>query len=65
MTAPILITGAGQRIGLAFAKHCLDRGQPVIVTYRSYRPAVDALPAKPRWKTSPCLSPGFWHPGSK
>ncbi|WP_150911847.1 dihydromonapterin reductase [Marinobacter halotolerans] len=43
MTSPILITGAGQRIGLAFAKHCLDRGQPVIVTYRSYRPAVDAL----------------------
>lgn len=43
MTAPILITGAGQRIGLAFAQHCLDRGQPVIVTYRTYRPAVDAL----------------------
>lgn len=43
MTAPILITGAGQRIGLAFAKTCLDQGQPVIVTYRTYRPAVDAL----------------------
>ncbi|PHQ24968.1 dihydromonapterin reductase [Marinobacter guineae] len=43
MTAPILITGAGQRIGLAFAKACLEQGQPVIVTYRSYRPAVDAL----------------------
>jgi len=43
MTSPILITGAGQRNGLAFAKHCLDRDQPVIVTYRSYRPAVDAL----------------------
>ncbi|HET8850863.1 MAG TPA: dihydromonapterin reductase, partial [Marinobacter sp.] len=41
--APILITGAGQRIGLAFAQHCLERGQPVIVTYRTYRPAVDAL----------------------
>ena len=27
MTAPILITGAGQRIGLAFARACLDRGQ--------------------------------------
>lgn len=43
MTAPILITGAGQRIGLAFAHACLDRGQPVIATYRTYRPAVDAL----------------------
>ena len=43
MTAPILITGAGQRIGLAFAKACLDRGQPIIVTYRTYRPAIDAL----------------------
>jgi len=43
MTAPILITGAGQRIGLAFARACLDRGQPIIVTYRTYRPAIDAL----------------------
>ncbi|MGB1951835.1 MAG: dihydromonapterin reductase [Marinobacter sp.] len=43
MTAPILITGAGQRIGLAFARACLAQGQPVIVTYRTYRPAVDAL----------------------
>lgn len=43
MSAPILITGAGQRIGLAFAHHCLAQGQPVVVSYRSYRPAVDAL----------------------
>ena len=43
MSAPILITGAGQRIGLAFARACLERGQPVITTYRTYRPAVDAL----------------------
>ena len=43
MTSPILITGAGQRIGLAFAHHCLKQGQPVIATYRTYRPAVDAL----------------------
>lgn len=43
MTSPILITGAGQRIGLAFAKHCLANNQPVIATYRTYRPAVDAL----------------------
>lgn len=43
MPAPILITGAGQRIGLAFAQHCLANNQPVIVSYRSYRPGVDAL----------------------
>lgn len=43
MTAPILITGASQRIGLAFAMHCLERGTPVIATYRTHRPAVDTL----------------------
>lgn len=43
MTAPILITGAGQRIGFAFARACLERGQPVIATYRCSRPGVDAL----------------------
>ena len=43
MSSPILITGAGQRIGLAFARHCLERGTPVIATYRTRRPAVDQL----------------------
>lgn len=43
MTSPILITGAGQRIGLAFAHHCLEQGVPVIATYRTDRPAVDGL----------------------
>ena len=43
MTSPILITGAGQRIGLAFAHHCLEKGQAVIVTYRTERPAVVEL----------------------
>lgn len=43
MTAPILITGAGQRIGLAYAKACLSRNQPVIATYRSHRPGIDEL----------------------
>jgi len=45
MTSPILITGASQRIGLAFAMHCLERGTPVIATYRTHRPAVQALEA--------------------
>jgi len=43
MSAPILVTGGGQRIGLAFARHCLARNQSVIVSYRTRRPAVDAL----------------------
>ena len=43
MTSPILITGAGQIIGLAFASHCLEKDTPVIVTYRTRRPAVDTL----------------------
>ena len=43
MTSPILVTGAGQRIGLAFAMHSLEQGTPVIATYRTRRPAVDTL----------------------
>jgi dihydromonapterin reductase/dihydrofolate reductase len=43
MSSPILVTGASQRIGLAFTRHCLDHHQPVIATYRTHRPAVDAL----------------------
>ncbi|MBW1247229.1 dihydromonapterin reductase [Pseudomonas tolaasii] len=41
--APILITGAGQRVGLHCAERLLDEGQPVIFSYRSERPGVDAL----------------------
>ncbi|QLF92361.1 dihydromonapterin reductase [Pseudomonas sp. ABC1] len=41
--APILITGAGQRIGLYCAQRLLDEGQPVIVSYRQEREALDAL----------------------
>ena len=33
--APILITGATQRVGLYCAERLLDEGQPVIITYRS------------------------------
>ncbi|MFD2836162.1 dihydromonapterin reductase [Azotobacter vinelandii] len=36
--APILITGASQRIGLYCAERLLDEGQPVIATFRYERP---------------------------
>ncbi len=41
--APILITGAGQRVGLHCAQRLLDEGQPVIFSYRSERPGVQGL----------------------
>ena len=43
MTPPILITGAGQRIGLALAQHFIAQGQAVIITYRTRHEAVDLL----------------------
>jgi len=44
--APILITGASQRVGLHCAQRLLDEGQPVIFSYRSERPGVEALRAR-------------------
>lgn len=41
--APILITGASQRVGLHCARRLLEDGHPVIVTYRTERPGVDVL----------------------
>ena len=41
--APILITGASQRIGLYCAERLLDDGHALIVTYRSERDGIDAL----------------------
>lgn len=41
--APILITGAGQRLGLHCALRLLDDGQPVIFSYRSEREGVRHL----------------------
>ena len=41
--APILITGASQRIGLHCAKRLLQDGYPVIATYRQEKPGVDEL----------------------
>lgn len=40
---PVLITGGGRRIGLALAHHFLNLHQPVIVSYRSYYPAIEGL----------------------
>ena len=42
-SAPILITGAGQRIGLHCARQLLADGYPVIISYRSEKPGVQAL----------------------
>ncbi|MCE4053745.1 dihydromonapterin reductase [Pseudomonas sp. Au-Pse12] len=44
--APILITGASQRVGLHCALRLLEDGQPVIVTYRSLRPGLETLREK-------------------
>jgi dihydromonapterin reductase/dihydrofolate reductase len=40
---PILITGIGKRVGLHLARTFLDRGLPVIGTYRSEREGVKEL----------------------
>lgn len=42
-TAPILLTGASQRVGLHCAHHLLDDGHRLIVSYRTERPALDEL----------------------
>ncbi|ROL65109.1 dihydromonapterin reductase [Pseudomonas protegens] len=44
--APILITGASQRVGLHCALRLLEDGQPVIITYRSDRPGLQTLREK-------------------
>ncbi|GLR71864.1 dihydromonapterin reductase [Agaribacter marinus] len=46
MTAPILITGGAQRLGLAIAENFISKNQPVIITYRSKKPSLDALKEK-------------------
>ena len=42
-SAPILITGAGQRVGLHCAQRLLEDGYSIIFTYRSARPGVKTL----------------------
>lgn len=41
--APVLITGASQRVGLYCAERLLDDGHPLIVTYRSEREGLTRL----------------------
>lgn len=41
--APVLITGASQRIGLHCARRLLQDGQPVIATYRRERSGISEL----------------------
>ncbi|CAH9067136.1 Dihydromonapterin reductase [Pseudoalteromonas holothuriae] len=43
MTAPILITGAGQRIGLAIVQHFVANNQPVVMTFRTRHSVIDEL----------------------
>ncbi len=43
MPDPILITGVGKRLGLALAKHLLQRDIPVIGTYRRHYDSIDEL----------------------
>ncbi|MCU1762265.1 dihydromonapterin reductase [Pseudomonas sp. 14P_8.1_Bac3] len=42
-SAPILITGAGQRVGLHCAQRLLEDGHAVIFSYRTERPGVQTL----------------------
>jgi len=46
MTAPILITGGAQRLGLAIAHSLIDQNIPVIITYRTKKPAVADLTSR-------------------
>ena len=39
----ILLTGASQRLGLYHAERFLELGVPLMVTYRTWRPAVESL----------------------
>ncbi len=41
--APILVTGVGQRVGQHLARHFLQRGQPVVGTFRTERDSIEAL----------------------
>ncbi|TQV64521.1 MAG: dihydromonapterin reductase [Halothiobacillaceae bacterium] len=42
----VLLTGGGQRLGLYHAERFLDQGTPLIVSYRTERPAIERLRAR-------------------
>ena len=46
ISPPVLITGVGQRVGLALAENLLSAGYPVIGTYRTWRLGLDGLKQK-------------------
>ena len=58
MTAPILITGAAQRIGLALVQHFIKLKQPIIMTYRTRHPIIDEL----EQQGVTCIQSDFDHP---
>lgn len=43
MKTPIIITGGGQRLGLAIAQHLVQNNADVVVSYRTERPSLQAL----------------------
>ena len=45
-SAPIIITGGAQRLGLATAQFLNEQGYKVIITYRSERPVLEELSAQ-------------------
>ena len=45
-SAPVVITGGAQRLGLAAAKALREQGYPVIITYRRERPLLEKLRAE-------------------
>lgn len=59
MSAPVLITGVGKRVGLHLALAFLEQGTPVIGTYRQERAALAGLRAEGA-ELYPC---DFYDPG--
>ncbi len=58
--SPILITGAGQRIGLALAEYFIQNKVPLIITYRTRHPVICKLEAC----GVPCIAADFDEPSA-
>lgn len=56
--SPILITGAGQRIGLALAEYYIQRKVPLIITYRTRHAVISKL----EQCGVPCIQADFSEP---